>query len=562
MAGPVADRLYLGDKLIYERGQEHEPAVPVVPFSSPFVLPTNVTTQFVATDSTSKTVTPTTSGHGVAFLQLWEDKEVTAPPGFVEHAHLTHPDNPLLTLIVYSGPVAANTSYTWSWSGSIRSLLRFYTFDGVNPADPVADVQVAPSDASDADTFTPPAQVDSTGKLAVAAYAAQPLGAGTAPYGFPASTSTAGTWFSTTPTGRLASCWFLPVEGMDFVPYPRIGRNAEGGGKRIAAMVVLNRASGQRPAETQSLADTIDALLSPAPGGAWAVLKDGELIASRSWGVTRNDREAEPVTLDTPFDVSSIAKSVTLLAVLKLVDEGLVDLDEPIHTYLADRWPSHSEPRMATDVLVRHVCEMTTGQTNTTYNPTSSLDSEVQAWLNTPVIYEPGMVRVYANRAYSALTGLIEEVSGQRYEDYVRSLLSPWVEFTTEYPGMYKPLMMSLDDPSWSAPLPLDTGGVGATGLWMSVRQLAQLARILRSDLILTPASWSLFWQLFPYPSRFTHYGPRGGALWPNGSWSSGANGMVAGIFRAPDGYDVVYATGAPVTGVTAALLEALVTDE
>src|SRR5690606_29208049 len=133
MAGPVADRLYLGDELIYERGQEREPAVPVVPFSSPFVLPTYGGAPSDTTDAEStRSVTPEAGGYAVAFLHLWEDKAVTAPTGFTEHAKMTHPDDALVTLAVYSGPVVAGAPYVWSWSGPARSALRMYVFDGID----------------------------------------------------------------------------------------------------------------------------------------------------------------------------------------------------------------------------------------------------------------------------------------------------------------------------------------------------------------------------------------------------------------------------------------------
>src|SRR5690606_6735095 len=196
----------------------------------------------------TRSVTPEAGGDAVAFLHLWEDKAVTAPTGFAEHAKMTHPDDALVTLAVYSGPVVADTPYVWSWSGSARSALRMYVFDGIDLTAPVAGVEIAATDGTgqQSDTFTDPVRVDSTGTLAVVAYVA---GDGGIPFdhGFPSTLSNPlRTWSTTPPRGQLTAAWFLPVEGLPLIPYPRISRDSgtSHGGVRVSAMIVLNRAAG------------------------------------------------------------------------------------------------------------------------------------------------------------------------------------------------------------------------------------------------------------------------------------------------------------------------------
>jgi len=89
-------------------------------------------------------------------------------------------------------------------------------------------------------------------------------------------------------------------------------------------------------AQMESALDEALATSPTVPGFAVAVIKDGEVIWSDGYGVA--DVEAgTPVTADTIFPAASISKVVTAYEILSLVDEGLIDLDTPVNSYLT-RW--------------------------------------------------------------------------------------------------------------------------------------------------------------------------------------------------------------------------------
>jgi CubicO group peptidase (beta-lactamase class C family) len=94
------------------------------------------------------------------------------------------------------------------------------------------------------------------------------------------------------------------------------------------------------------------------PGLSVAITHRGNVIFTKGYGQT-SDKQA--VTADTPFAIASLSKAFTALAVMQLADQGKVDLDKPIVTYI----PSFklADPRGA-KITVRHLLQHTSGLTD------------------------------------------------------------------------------------------------------------------------------------------------------------------------------------------------------
>lgn len=105
----------------------------------------------------------------------------------------------------------------------------------------------------------------------------------------------------------------------------------------VAGLMVMLGAAPAR-ATTAPVVDDIERHVEQGltannvPGAALAVVDAMGEVLVRGFGTT--GRSAEPVSADTPFLIGSVTKSFTALAVLQLVDEGKVDLDEPVSRYL------------------------------------------------------------------------------------------------------------------------------------------------------------------------------------------------------------------------------------
>lgn len=92
------------------------------------------------------------------------------------------------------------------------------------------------------------------------------------------------------------------------------------------------------------------------PGLAIALLRDGELVWQRGFGV-KNSKTKDPVDDTTVFEAASLGKPLFAYGVLKLVDAGKFDLDKPLDKYLA----SNSADGNASKVTARHVLSHTAG---------------------------------------------------------------------------------------------------------------------------------------------------------------------------------------------------------
>ena len=92
------------------------------------------------------------------------------------------------------------------------------------------------------------------------------------------------------------------------------------------------------------------------PGGAIAVMKDGKLVFARGYGYA--NREArEPLQPDSAFRVASLTKPITSAAILKLVEEGKLNLDDKVFDFLANIRPlpnAKVDPRLA-NITVREL---------------------------------------------------------------------------------------------------------------------------------------------------------------------------------------------------------------
>ena len=93
------------------------------------------------------------------------------------------------------------------------------------------------------------------------------------------------------------------------------------------------------------------------PGVSIVVVEGDQVIFSRGYGFA--DREsATPMTEDTPIAVGSTTKGMTALAMMQLVEQGLVDLDTPITAYLPD---FRMDDERAADITVRQLLSHTSG---------------------------------------------------------------------------------------------------------------------------------------------------------------------------------------------------------
>ena len=158
---------------------------------------------------------------------------------------------------------------------------------------------------------------------------------------------------------------------------------------------------------------------SGVPGGAYAVTSSDGTQAGGA-GRAGSGRE---VGAETPFVIGSASKSVTALAVMQLVDAGLVDLDAPVRDYVPELRLADGQPVDA--ITVRHLLQQTSGLDDLAGGPmlASAADGtplEAVAELQgAELASTPGTTWLYANVNYVLAGLVVESASGLSYGEYV-----------------------------------------------------------------------------------------------------------------------------------------------
>jgi CubicO group peptidase (beta-lactamase class C family) len=154
--------------------------------------------------------------------------------------------------------------------------------------------------------------------------------------------------------------------------------------------------------------------------GLSVVVVDGEqVLLSRGYGFA--DREAgTPMTEDTPVAVASTTKGMTALAMMQLVEQGLVDLDAPVARYLPD---FSMDDERAAGITVRQVLSHTSGIPAGTATDGAqdhqALQRRVASLASVKLRYAPGSGYEYSLDGYSVAGLIVQTVSGLPYEDYL-----------------------------------------------------------------------------------------------------------------------------------------------
>lgn len=158
------------------------------------------------------------------------------------------------------------------------------------------------------------------------------------------------------------------------------------------------------------------------PGVAFGIVKDGR-VTVREFGVTNLDNP-QPITADTIIPLASISKTVTTTAIMRLVEQGKIDLNAPVQKYLPDFRVQDDEASRT--VAVWHLLTHTPGwegQLTPDDWGTQTLAHFVETMKDLPKLAEPGEVWSYNNAGFSVAGRIIEVVTGQSIHAALRSLV-------------------------------------------------------------------------------------------------------------------------------------------
>lgn len=272
------------------------------------------------------------------------------------------------------------------------------------------------------------------------------------------------------------------------------------------------------------------------PGGALAVVKDCRLVYVRGygWADRENHVAVSPLSL---FRIASLSKPITAVAVLRLMEEGRLDLDDRVFEilqFLADLAPGKKPDSRLKNITIRHLLNHTGGwDSRKGFDPMSrstaiakSLgipcppgpQAIIRYMIGQPLDFDPGSRYAYSNFGYCLLGRVIENVTGMSYESYEKqhvlapigitgmrigaSLKSKKAEGEVCYYTADNKTTRSVF-PEWSGQVPIQYGGfcleaMDAHGGWVaSVVDLARFTAALdnreRSPL-LRPETFNLMY--------------------------------------------------------------------
>jgi len=174
------------------------------------------------------------------------------------------------------------------------------------------------------------------------------------------------------------------------------------------------------------------------PGTSIAIIENGKLKWAKGYGIA-NTNTNQKVDVNTLFQAGSISKPVAALAALKLVDEGKLDLDEDVSTYLKSWKLPDSKFTDTEKVTLRRLLTHTAGMTvhgfpgYTQKDSFPSINTVLNGKGNTAEILLdtiPGSIWRYSGGGYTVMEKIVEDVSGLSLEDYMSKNILPKMDMT------------------------------------------------------------------------------------------------------------------------------------
>ncbi|MCX6053460.1 MAG: serine hydrolase [Chloroflexi bacterium] len=231
------------------------------------------------------------------------------------------------------------------------------------------------------------------------------------------------------------------------------------------------------------------------PGGASLILKDGQLLSNRGYGV-RELGKPEKMDADTIFHIASSTKAFTAACLGLLVDEGKLSWDDPVVKYLPEF--KVYDPWITQEVSVRDLLNHKLGLKRYNHIMFRNIPFDPDEFLqHVPFMkpFTPFRTRfVYGNEQYVIAGKLIEVISGKPYDVFLQERIFDPLGMTSTFPslahlersgrtnichghcnldGGFVPVGVRLQDPVQSLPL-VDIGLNAAGGIWSTLSDLAR----------------------------------------------------------------------------------------
>jgi CubicO group peptidase (beta-lactamase class C family) len=260
-------------------------------------------------------------------------------------------------------------------------------------------------------------------------------------------------------------------------------------------------AEAQSSATTAAVSEYVKAEMQRQhiPGLSLLVARGGKVVRAVGFGLANVELQV-PVKPETVFQSGSVGKQFTATAVMMLVEEGKIGLDDPLTKYFADALTTWN------DVTVRELLSHTAGlgdyPKDFNFRKDWTEEEELKLIEGIPLAYPPGTSYKYSNLGYLTLGILIHRVTGEFYGDFLRKRIFQPLEMQSTHiiseadivpnrAAGYRLVKGVLKNQEWVAPL-INTTADGS--LYFSILDLAKWDAALYTEKLLKRSSLDLMW--------------------------------------------------------------------
>ncbi|BAV06445.1 CubicO group peptidase, beta-lactamase class C family [Filimonas lacunae] len=209
--------------------------------------------------------------------------------------------------------------------------------------------------------------------------------------------------------------------------------------KKLFVVFILWIFTGPFTIEAQNLENAVDTIIlrdfkdKDGPGGVFMIAHHGKPVYQKAFGKA-NLELGDDLTTDNVFQLGSMTKQFTAVAILMLEQQGKLSVGDPVSKYISD-YPNGNK------ITIHHLLTHTSGIKDFTKMKSLADIAQkemtpkmmVDFFKDEPVDFAPGEKFDYNNAGYVLLGYLIELVSGEKYEEYIRGHIFDKVGMTRSY---------------------------------------------------------------------------------------------------------------------------------
>ena len=260
-------------------------------------------------------------------------------------------------------------------------------------------------------------------------------------------------------------------------------------------------AHGQSDATTAAVTDYVKAeqQRQHIPGLSLLVVKDGKIVRAEGFGLANVELQV-PVKPESVFQSGSVGKQFTATAVMMLVEEGKVGLDDPLTKYFPEAPASWKEATVRE--LLSHTAGLGDYPKNFDFRKDWTENEELKLIESIPLAYPPGTNWAYSNLGYVTLGILIHRVTGEFYGDFLQQHIFQPLEMTStriiseadivpNRSAGYRLVKGELKNQEWVSPV-VNTTADGS--LYFTTLDLAKWDTALYTEKLLKRSSLDLMW--------------------------------------------------------------------